>query len=157
MNDKVKFWIRFVLWAALACVLPVVFIAYRFELFEGKTVSISGFGVLAIIIIAIFVISLIKYVRNGLPYSMTSQCITGICKVTIPLLALFGILWCIRNNIDNFIKVVGFVLISETVAIPINPMPAWVYKNATEEQRNKFTSWANIVLDNIFRGKKGEE
>lgn len=157
MNDKVKFWIRFVLWTTLACILPVVFIAFRFQLFEGKKISISGFGVLAIIIVAIFMLTLIRYIRNGLPFSMTAQCITGICKITIPLLALFGILWCIRNNIDNFLKVVGFVLISETIAIPINPMPAWAYKNATEEQKKHFTNWTNIVIDSIFRGKNGEQ
>lgn len=131
-DDKKKelltFWIRFVVWTIFACVAPVGFIVWRFELFSKvSAVQFGGWGILAVIIIAVFIISVFRYVSKGMMrWSMTKQVILGVCKVTIPLLALYWILSAISNNITIFLQALAVVIACETVAIPINPLPKWV-------------------------------
>lgn len=154
LTPKQIFWIRFVFWAVFACILPAAFIVYRFDLFSGNKASIGGWGIFAILIVAVFIISLLNYIRKGLPYSMTSQCIKGFCKVILPLLAVLLIVWCIRNNLDAFIQSIGCVIVCETIAVPINPMPKWIHDNMSEEEQKKFENITDIVFDKWFEKKK---
>lgn len=122
------FWVRFVFWTIFALILPVGFIVWRFELFKAiSAVQFGGWGVLAVIIIAVFCIVCLKYVNKGMiRYSMTKQVVVGICKVTIPLLALYWIITSISSNVQVFLQALAVVIGSETIAIPINPFPKWV-------------------------------
>lgn len=122
------FWARFISWALFACLAPVGFIAWRFQLFSKvSAVQFGGWGILAVIIIAVFLITIFKYVCKGMMrWSMTKQIIMGLCKVTIPLIALYWILWAISANITIFLQALAVVIVCETIAIPVNPLPQWV-------------------------------
>lgn len=154
------FWARFVLWSLCACILPFVFIVWRFKLFHTiSQIQIGGWGVIAIVIVAVFIFTIIRYVRLALSakYSLIAQCLNGFCKVVLPLLIVLLILWNIKSNIDLFIQVMGCVTICETVAIPINPLPKWAYekqKNVRVEERKETFDY---LLDGFFRRKKENE
>lgn len=143
LSEKQVFWIRFVCWSIFACIVPVVFIIWRYDLFTKITaIQFGGWGMLAIIIVATFLIVLANYIKKAFSKrSMTKQIISGICKVVLPLLTLLLVLYSIRNNIDLFLQALGCVIISESIAIPINPMPKRVYeesKGATEDAIDYF-------------------
>lgn len=125
---KALFWGLFALWACFALIAPVAFIAWRYQLFTPKTeYHLGGWGFIAIIIIAVFCISCLRYVCKGFTrWSMAKQCIKGLCAITAPLLALYFALNCVASNIDLFLQTLAFVAASETVAIPLNPFPRWV-------------------------------
>ena len=75
-HPKTVFWARFILWTILSCVLPFAFIVWRFDLFHTiSKVQIGGWGLIAIIIVAVFVFTVIRYVKLALSakYSLIGQ------------------------------------------------------------------------------------
>lgn len=159
LSEKQVFWLRFVGWVLFAAILPVAFIIWRFNLFtERSPLALSGWGFMAIVIIALFIISLLKYVRAGLPYSLFSQCVTGFCKVILPLVIFYAVLYCIQQNLGIFLQALGCVILCELVAIPLNPMPKWIHDNVKEEDQKKFDSMTDVLWDKFFsrKDKEGE-
>ena len=62
---------------------------------------------------------------------------------------------CAKDNIDNFLQVSCCVTLCETIAIPLNPMPKWVYdrqKHLKEEERKGTIEYIADML-----GKKKDE
>lgn len=159
-HPKFVFWLRFVLWTICACILPFVFIVWRFKLFQTiSQMQIGGWGVIAIVIVAIFIITVIRYVKLAFStkYSFTKQCLNGFVKVVLPLAVVLVIVYSTRNNVDLMIQVLGCVTICETVAIPINPLPKWAYecqKNVKEEERKETVDY---LLESFFKKKKDND
>lgn len=156
-HPKTVFWIRFVLWTLCACVLPFLFIVWRFELF--RTVSkfqIGGWGIIAVFIVGIFAIVLVKYIRLALnsKYTMTGQILNGICKVILPLVILLAILICVRDSVETTIKVLGVVTFLELVAIPLNPLPKWVYEKQKDVKDSEKKETVDYLLDSFFKRKQ---
>ena len=154
------FWTRFASWALFACVLPFVFIVWRFKLFQSiSKIQIGGWGMIAILIVVVFVFSVLKYVRIALnaKHTMVGQILGGVCKVVLPLLAALCILYSVRDNVSLMIQVLGCVTICETIAIPINPLPKWAYeqqKDVRAEERKEATDY---LIDKFFNKKKEVE
>lgn len=123
-----KFWVKFAFWMVFALIIPVAFIIWRFDLFKTiSAVQFGGWGVIAVIIIATFAVVCLKYVNKGMiRWSMTKQIVQGVCKVTIPLLAFYWMLNSISSNTAVFLQALAVVIVSETIAIPLNPFPKWV-------------------------------
>lgn len=151
------FVVRIILWSLFACVIPVVFIGFRYDLFrKASSLQLSGWGIIAIIIVAVFLYVLTKYIRAGFgQWSFVKQIIDGVIKVVLPLGVVLAICVSIRNNLDAFIQSLSCVLISEVVAIPINPFPEWVSKKT----QGRFESMVDFVADRFYNKKeehKGE-
>lgn len=159
-HPKTVFWSRFVLWTIFACGLPFAFIVWRFQLFHTiSKIQIGGWGLIAIIIVAFFVITVIRYVKIALSghYSFIGQCLTGFCKVVIPLLVFYLILYYLREQINLMLQVIGCVILCEVIAIPLNPLPKWAYdcqKNIRVGERKEAFDY---LLDGFFSRKKEEE
>lgn len=152
---KKEFWIRAILWGLFACVGPVLFIGFRYDLFKGENSSLrlSGWGLFAIVILIVFIYVLVKYINAGIvEHSMVKQVVMGIIKVLLPLIAIFAVIWCIRKNIDYFLQALGAVIICEAIAIPINPFPKWVY----EKSKGRFTSTVDY-LNEVFSRKENND
>ena len=159
LTEKKKFWLRLAGWIIFALIIPVVFILFRFDIFHSKPHIALGFwSFVVIFIIFVFVISMLKYIVKAMPYSMVAQCITGFAKIILPLGLIFIIAVYIRNNLDVFIQALGVVLVSEAVAIPLNPMPKWIHEHLSEEQQKQIGNVADIFFDKYFSRKaKGED
>ena len=154
-HPRVIFWFRFVAWVLFGAVLPFLFIAFSFNIFKKMSAfSLSGWGIIAIIIIAAFIIRLVKYLRKGFSKKsvFAKQCIDGICQVIIPLIALYALIKISVTNLQLFLQALGCVILCELIAIPLNPMPAWVEKckkdSGDEEARD--------VVDYIESEKSAE-
>lgn len=159
-HPRAVFWIRVALWSIFACILPFAFIAWRFELFYPVSkVHIGGWGILAIVIVAVFIFSVVRYVRiaEGEKYSFAVQCLNGFCKVILPLLTLLVVLYSIRNNLNLFIQALGAVIICEAAAIPLNPLPKWAYDKQKDIKEGEIKSTIDYFIDKFFKGKKDDE
>ena len=159
-HPRSTFWIRLVLWTLCACVLPFLFIAWRFELFKKVSkLQLGGWGVVAILLVAIFVLAVLKYVRLalGAKYSLTGQILKGVCKIIVPLLVLIGILICVRDSVWTTIKVLGVVTFLEFVAIPLNPLPKWVYDMQKDVKDEEKKETVDYFIDSFFKRKKKDE
>ena len=156
-KEKKIFITRAIVWALFSCVIPVIFIGYRFDLFKkAGSLQISGWGIIIIIIVAVFLYALAKYIRAGFgQWSYVKQIVSGIIKIVIPLATVLAIAISIRDNLDVFIQALSCVLISEVIAIPINPFPEWVAKKT----QGRFESMVDFVADRFYNKKeehKGE-
>ena len=85
MTKKI-FAIRLTLYIILGLILPIGFLAWRFELFSKVTkISFSVWGLIAIITAIVFVLGLFNGLRKGMKFGLAKQVTDTICKVTIPL------------------------------------------------------------------------
>lgn len=139
MNSRKLFWIRFFIYILFGLIFPVVFLIWRFDLFKKiSSVSIGGWGVVVIIIVFVFFVKMLKYIKKGLPYSFFTQCINGIVKVIVPLLATLLIIYLMRNCMDQLMQFLVVFIVCEFFAIPANPFPKWIHDNHLEEEENKY-------------------
>lgn len=156
-HPKTVFWTRFVSWACFACVFPLIFLMWRFKIFQKVAkIHIGGVGLIVIIIIAVFAFTIIKYIKLALKarHTLLGQFLDGFCKIIIPLLTALIILYNVRDDIDALIQALSCVTICEAIAIPLNPLPKWAYemqKNVKEEERKDTVDY---VLDGFFKRKK---
>ena len=159
-HPKTVFWTRFVLWTMSACILPFSFIVWRFKLFHKITqIQVGGFGIIAIVVVAFFALTIIKYIKLALSakYTLIGQVLSGFCMVIIPLIAALLILNSVKENVASLIQALGCVTICEAVAIPLNPLPKWAYeaqKNVRVEERKETMDY---ILDGFFKRKKQAE
>lgn len=140
--SKKQFWIRFSLWALFAAIIPVGFIIYKYGLFVPANTTtkaqyqLSGWGIISIVIVAIFLLVLLKDAMKGLPNgSMIKQCVKGI-GMLIPLFLFILMINSIKDSIEAFEEVLIVLLVSELVAVPINPFPKWATQNNIDMTEN---------------------
>lgn len=127
---KKEFWIRFSLFAVFACILPFIFIAWRYSIFKKvSSISLNGWGLIAILIVILFVRYVAKVVEKQKKWSMSKQIFLGVLKVLVPLVCLYAGLTAMKSNIDLFLQSLLVVIICETIAIPVNPLPKWQMEN----------------------------
>lgn len=127
---KKEFWIRLVAFAIFACILPFVFIAWRYSIFKKVTsISLNGWGLIAILIVILFVRYVAKVIEKQKRWSWSKQIFLGILKVIVPLVCLYVGLSAMKSNIDLFLQALIVVIGCEAVAIVVNPLPQWAMEN----------------------------
>ena len=143
MSEKNMFILRVVLWNIFGWVIPIGFIIYRFNLFQKVSqINLNGGIILCAIIFFIFLIVLLSYIIKSKKYSYIKQILKGVIFLIIPLALVFICLYYARNMIDRLLQIVGCLLISETIAIVVNPMEEWTYEQSKGEEEN----FINYVL-----------
>ena len=131
-----QFVIRFIFFTLFACILPFTFIAWRYELFaKVDEISLTGWGIIGILIVAIFCIYVLNAIKKGMPYSMFTQVVNGILKVEMPLVLVYLTLSNIQSTIDLFMQCLICVIVCEAIAIPINPLPKWIKDNLKGDKK----------------------
>lgn len=156
-HPRVVFFVRFFFWVLFALVLPILFIGFRFQLFSKQTeIVLSGWGIIAVVILLAFVIGLLRYIRLGLKkkHNLFLQCLNGFLKIIVPLIGMFVILYNMKNNLDYFLQALGCLIICEVIAIPINPMPAWVYESQKDLRVEERKDTIDYLLSKISIGSK---
>ena len=133
--SKKQFIIRFVIYILIGLGLPVGFMAWRFDLFAEKpsTTSVTGWGLVLIVIVVVFILKLINGLRKGLkPGSMIKQIVDGIYGVSIPLCLITLVIHLMSAITVELTQVLIVLTICETICIPINPIPRWAFENNIE-------------------------
>lgn len=151
-DTKKVFWIRFSLWALFGAILPIIFLVWRYKLFQvTTTMQLGGWGFIAIIIACVFGRALWKYIKIGMAntYSFLWQCVGGLFKIVLPIFALYCALDAIQESIAYMLQFLGILMASEAIAIPLNPMPKWVYFKTGETKYG--------IIDYYFKKKSEEE
>ena len=157
-HPKTTFAIRCALWCLFAAVLPLIFIAWRYDIFSSTSkISLTGWGFIAIIILIVFVITFIKYAYKSLEPGLLKQCVSGFASIILPLLVLLILVVSIEENISLFKQALGCVILCEIVSIPLNPFPTWIEKKKIEKQDAKINSVADVFWDKFFNKKDGDK
>lgn len=130
---KKQFWSKFAIWSILAVVVPIVSIAIKYDLLGKGKLKFTGWGIIALLILFIFVTVLLGYFLKLLKWSMTKQILQGVRNVLVPIFFIFLGCELIANNIENIKVILLITLISEAAAIPFNPFPQWLYLKNRQE------------------------
>lgn len=138
-KDRLVFWARFSIYTIFGVVIPVVFLIIRFKLFQKiSSLSIGGWGIVAIMIVAFSFVSMLKYIKKGIPFSFVTQCINGVIKVIIPLLVTLLIINSMKNSINELINFLVVFIGCQIIAIPANPFPKWMHDHQVEDRKIEF-------------------
>lgn len=130
---KKEFIIKFILWLIFVAVIPIVCIVDRYDLVKNNPLKYTGWGIIVIAILTIVAMVILGYFLKLMKWSMFKQVLAGIRNVLIPLGVLFVGAELIASNIENIKYILIFSMISEAIAIPLNPFPKWVYlKNISD-------------------------
>lgn len=135
--SKKMFWIRLSLYILIGGIIPFTFLTIKFNLFSKVSkLSIGGWGLLAVLFVAIFFIKMLKAIRKGLPFSFGTQIIEGMFKITIPLTVATLIIFLMRNSVEELFYFFCLLVFCETIAMAVNPIPQWAHENKIEEQES---------------------
>lgn len=129
-----EFLIKLSLFILIGGVLPFAFLVWRFKLFQKiDSISIGGWGIVAILFLAIFFMVMLKQIRKGMKYSMLKQILDLTCNILIPILTVILILNFAKNSYDGLMSFLIVVFVCEIPAGILNPIPRWTYENAKNE------------------------
>lgn len=157
-HPKTVFTIRFVFWAIFSAGLPFAFIAWRYGIFKAASkMQLSGWGMIGILLLAVFIITLIKYAYKGLKPGFLKQCLTGLVSVILPLVVLYALISSIESDIALFKQALGCVILCEMIGIPLNPLPGWLEKRRIEQKKTDAESVSDILWDGFFKRKKDSD
>ena len=133
-----EFWIRFGIWLAFAFLVPVIYIFIAFGIFKNVDTGtkLSGWGVIGVIFTCTMLTIVISDAKKGLTYgNMFRQCVDGY-SVLIWLIGFIFLIDKIKNNAQQFENFLIVVLISEAIAVPINPLRKWAEEHNIERGEN---------------------
>ena len=157
-HPRAVFLTRAAAWAIFAGGLPFAFIAWRYGIFKDQgSIVISGWGILGIVFLAVVFLAIASYVKQGMRPGFFKQCVSGFCKIILPLTALMLIIQGIKNDIQLFENALGVTIVCEIIAIPINPFPEWLEKRKKELKLEEQESFLGACWDTFFNKKKENE
>lgn len=151
MSKKV-FVLRAIFFTLFACIIPFVFIAWRYSIFnvkENPRISLTGWGFVGVIIVFFFIRYLIMVIKKSIPHSLLAQVVNGFIKVLMPLILVYVVIGALESGLYLFKQALVITIISEAIAIVINPFPQYMYEKGIEDVEGLL----DIVLKRL---KKGE-
>ena len=159
-HPKAYFIMRAILWVLLAAIMPFIFIAKRFEIFDKSSpLHLGGWGFIAIVIIIIVSFRLFKYITSVLKIRkpFATQCLSGMFKIIIPMIAIILLLKSLKNNIDVFVESFAVIILFEAMAIPVNPFPVWVYEKQKELSDEDKKDTVQYIASKLKLNKKDKK
>ena len=138
MTKKI-FAIRLSLYVVFGAIIPIGFLAWRFKLFDKvTTISFSVWGLVAMITVIIFALKLLIGFKKGLKHGIPKQVVDTVCDTTIPLLIFTVAFDWMSDFAIEFVQFLIVLIVSETVAGILNPLPQWCHENKIEETQGVF-------------------
>lgn len=129
-------------WLFFAVILPIIFINNKYHLFvkTNDEVKFTGWALVGLLILFIGLYALCSYVIDAysVKYRTWVKLLKGFQRIILPLLLLFFMCRIINTNIDKIETLILEIIISEALAIIINPFPYFVYKHKNADTREVY-------------------
>lgn len=154
MSDKKKlFIIRLVIFIALLLV-PPIYLVFRYDLFtKVSKLTFGGWGIMAIILLAIGIFLFLRYLVKGKQYSYWKQVLKAVLYVVVPCFAIYLIIYLSKEYLERLLELIIVFMASYFSALVVNPLPQYTY----EKSKGEFESWLNYSLDNREKAKEENE
>lgn len=133
-----KFTIQLILWLLFVAVVPIASIVDKYDLVKNGTLKYTGWGIIVGVILFVVVMVILGYILKLIKWSMTKQILTGVMIVIVPLIFLLVLTDLITKNIDNIKYILIISIISESIAIPLNPFPRMIYEKNIKDLKEAF-------------------
>ncbi len=128
-------------WFLFAVILPIIFINNKYHLFvKEDELRFTGWAIVGLLILFIGLYALCSYVISAysVKYRTWVKLLKGFQRILLPLILLFFVCGLINNNIDRIQTLLLEIIISEAIAIIINPFPYFVYKHKNADTREVY-------------------
>lgn len=133
-----KFTIKLILWLIFVAVIPIMAIVDKYDLVKNGTLKYTGWGIIVGVIAFVVIMVVLGYILKLIKWSMTKQVLTGVMIVIVPLIFLLILTDLITKNIENIKYILIVSIISEAIAIPINPFPRMIYEKNISDLKEAF-------------------
>lgn len=133
-----RFAIQLILWLVFVAVIPIISIVDKYDLIKNGTLKYTGWGIIVGVILFVTIMVILGYILKLIKWSMTKQILTGAMIVVVPLIFLFILTDLITKNIDNIKYILIVSIISESIAIPLNPFPRMIYEKNIKDLKEAF-------------------
>ena len=154
MSDKKKLFLTRLIAFICLLLVPPVYMIFRYNLFQKvSTISVGGWGILAICLVAIAIFIFLRYLIKGKTYAYWKQILKAILYVLVPCFTFYMILYISKEYMERLMELLIIVMVSYFVAMVVNPLPQYTY----EKSRGEFESWVNYALDNREKAKEEQE
>ena len=166
------FWLRMLGWIGAGVVAPITTFSIKFGLFDetgynittdelgnvtGMNIAMNGWGILSVFLIAFAVLEVLKEVleAQGSGYTYSKQLLNGVKSRIVPLAIMLGIAFWLDGVIQQLQFCLIVLLISQTTAIMLNPLPKWKSEKLKKED---YSDAITTVID-VFKRKmsKGDK
>ena len=115
---------------------------YKYHLFSKTNgdLKFTGWSLVALLILFIGLYALCSYIIDAysVKYRTWVKLLKGFQRIILPLLILFFMCGLISNNIETIENLLLEIIISEAIAIIINPFPYFVYKHKNADTREVY-------------------
>lgn len=128
-------------WIVFAIILPIIFVNNKYHLFvKEDELRFTGWAIVGLLILFIGLYALCSYIISAysVKYRIWVKILKGFQRILLPLILLFFVCGLINNNIDKIQTLLLEIIISEAIAIIINPFPYFVYKHKNADTREVF-------------------
>ena len=128
-------------WFLFAVILPIIFINNKYHLFvKEDELRFTGWAIVGLLILFIGLYALCSYVISAysVKYRTWVKLLKGFQRILLPLILIFFVCGLINNNIDKIQTLLLEIIISEAIAIIINPFPYFVYKHKNADTREVY-------------------
>lgn len=129
-------------WLFFAMILPIIFINNKYHLFVkvDDGLKFTGWALVGLLILFIGLYALCSYVIDAysVKYRTWVKLLKGFQRIILPLLILYFMCGVINNNIAKIENLLLEIIISEAIAIIINPFPYFVYKHKNADTREVY-------------------
>ena len=128
-------------WLFFAVILPIIFINNKYHLFvKEDELRFTGWAIVGLLILFIGLYALCSYVISAysVKYRTWVKLLKGFQRILLPLILIFFVCGLINNNIDRIQTLLLEIIISEAIAIIINPFPYFVYKHKNADTREVY-------------------
>jgi hypothetical protein len=131
LTSKVGCIIRAILYVALTYIAPIIFISVKFKLFENTEggLKFTGWGIVAVLILALGVFKLLKYICDNFAYSY----LIGVLRSFISSVwwLLMAMLMCVLvvKHLDQCMFVLKWSCLTCFIGMWVNPFPLMAHKS----------------------------
>lgn len=129
-------------WLFFAIILPIIFINNKYKLFvkTDGDLRFTGWALVGLLVLFIGLYALCSYVIDAysVKYRTWVKLLKGFQRIILPLLILFFMCGIINTNIQKIENLILEIIISESIAIIINPFPYFVYKHKNADAREVY-------------------
>lgn len=128
-------------WILFAIILPIIFINNKYHLFvKTDELRFTGWSLVALLILFIGLYALCSYIISAysVKYRTWVKILKGFQRIILPLLLVFFMCGLINNNIERIQTLLLEIIISEAIAIIINPFPYFIYKHKNADTREVY-------------------
>ena len=170
-KDLFIFWIRLLGWIIASAGLPIGVFAWKFGLFEEKaytpvydeagnlvttSLALNGWGIVSCLIIGWTLIQLVKEAYKSCQgYSFYKQVLYGLSHRILPLAIMFLICYWLDGILYNILYCLGTLLVSQVLAIPLNPMPKYRKDvKGIEDYSDLYYNLSKLIAKNMKEKKE---